>query len=216
MNFHAASYAEIHSHTGLVLSIFTFFVLLSTFSPSFAATITYQYNALNRLESVNSGNGYLETYTYDGTYNRTSLTVEDVEPPTATITSNQIIISDGETTISGTASDPGSGVQKVEIFFDGGSIQITLYTITAKPTLYAGFTGNGLSKYSGASWNSINATVPVNISASGSVLYAGFTGSGLYKYDGTVWIQLTPNDQEKGEHSPGLLRLRLSVILQIS
>jgi len=118
-----------------VLSIFTFFVLLSTFSPSFAATITYQYNALNRLESVNSGNGCLETYTYDGIYNRTSLTVEDVEPPTATIISNQIIISDGETTISGTASDPGSGVQKVEIFFDGGSIQIT-YT-RSRPSLHS-------------------------------------------------------------------------------
>lgn len=116
---------NLQSHTTFIIGVFVF-LLFFIFSSSFAATVTYQYDALNRLQTANSGNGYLETYTYDGVGNRTSLVVEDVEPPTANIASNQIIITDGEATISGTASDLGSGIYSVEISFDG----TTWYTAT--------------------------------------------------------------------------------------
>ena len=81
---------NLQSHTTFIIGVFVF-LLFFIFSSSFAATVTYQYDALNRLQTANSGNGYLETYTYDGVGNRTSLVVEDVEPPTANIASNQII-----------------------------------------------------------------------------------------------------------------------------
>jgi hypothetical protein len=35
--------------------------------PSFAATITYEYDALNLLQTGNYGNGSLDTYAHDGT-----------------------------------------------------------------------------------------------------------------------------------------------------
>jgi YD repeat-containing protein len=97
------------------------FLLFFTFLPSFAATVTYDYDALNRLQTVNYGNGFRETYTYDGTGNRISLTRADVVPPTVGINSDHIFLSSsGNATLTGTAGDLGDGVQSLEISLDGG------------------------------------------------------------------------------------------------
>jgi hypothetical protein len=125
---------------------FLFLFAFTFFSPSFAATITYDYDALNRLQTVNYGNGYQETYNHDGTGNRTSLSVADIAGPTGGIGPNHIILKGGEATLTGTASDLGSGVQSVQISFDGGLTWHTamttdnwatwFYTWAATPGIY--------------------------------------------------------------------------------
>jgi hypothetical protein len=105
------------------------FLLFFTSPPSFAATITYEYDALNRLQTVNYGNGYPEAYIYDNVGNRTSFTIGDTTSPTGGIDSTNITLSDGNATISGTASDLGSGIYTIEISIDGGE-WITLSNAT--------------------------------------------------------------------------------------
>ena len=176
--------------------LFIFFILFFFFSlPSFAATITYEYDALNRLTTVNYGNGYPEVYGYDNTGNRTSLDIVDAIPPTGTIDSNQITISDGEATITGTASDLGSGVDKVEISLDGG---VTWHTATGT-----------------TNWSYTWAVAPGSYSISlritdnkGNIsetsytitiftqLYGDFGSGGIWMYNGITWTQLTPSDPE--------------------
>jgi len=70
-NQHSTNTKDFRSHTNTVIITLLFFSSL----PSFAATITYESDALNRLQTVNYGNGSLETYAHDGTGNRTSLAI---------------------------------------------------------------------------------------------------------------------------------------------
>jgi YD repeat-containing protein len=104
---------------GVILWTFVFLVFVTS-GLSFATTITYQHDALNRLQAVDYGNGVVESYTYDSAGNRTALTMtSDVSPPVLTATSADIVLSSGNATLTGVASDIGSGVQKVEVSFDG-------------------------------------------------------------------------------------------------
>jgi YD repeat-containing protein len=179
--------------------LFVFFFLFFISLPSFAATIIYEYDALNRLHTVNYGNGFLETYDYDATGNRTSLNVADIVSPTGTITSTQITLINGNATISGTASDLGSGIQTVEISFDGGQTWQTVtthasdwstwsYTWATTPGIYevrVRVTDNGG-----------NTQVSSHAITILPTLYASFTGYGLWKHDGTAWTQLAPENPE--------------------
>jgi YD repeat-containing protein len=96
---------------------------------SFAGkTATYVYDSQYRLQSVNYGDSFSETYGYDAMGNRTSLAVVtsgDTGLPTSTPASVPTTVVKGQTiTISGTASDtgnPASEVSKVQVSTDNGA-----------------------------------------------------------------------------------------------
>lgn len=56
-------------------NIAAFLLMLAFFSLASAATVTYTYDSLNRVTSVDYGNGFTEDYTYDAAGNRLTLTV---------------------------------------------------------------------------------------------------------------------------------------------
>ncbi len=59
------------------LKAFVFILLIS--SLSYAATVTYTYDSLNRVTSVDYGAGATEDYTYDAAGNRTTMIVNVID-----------------------------------------------------------------------------------------------------------------------------------------
>jgi hypothetical protein len=95
-------------------------ILCFTVLPSLAAvTVTYEYDALNQLRTVSYQSGsFTESYTVDATANRLTLSASDSAPPSSTVNADPIPQVSGAATMSGTASDVGIGVNKVEISTD--------------------------------------------------------------------------------------------------
>jgi len=86
---------------------------------SHAAIITYTYDSLNRLTSVDYGNGGTITYTYDAAGNR--LTLISTPPPDLTPPTTPVIIDDGAYTLNLTqlhalwnADDPETGLAECQ------------------------------------------------------------------------------------------------------
>lgn len=123
--------AKLRLSACLYISVF----ILIFSSAAFAVSITYTYDSLNRITSVDYGNGFTESYTYDAAGNRITLVAQyEKIPPTSGITSpaDSSSIWGYDFTISGTASDTGgSGIEKVEISTDGG---LTWTTCTGTTT----------------------------------------------------------------------------------
>ncbi len=70
-------------------NILLFFAILAFFFIPFccsaSVTLTYEYNALDRLSVAAYGTSFTETYTYDATGNRTGLTVSTGQKSMRTI-----------------------------------------------------------------------------------------------------------------------------------
>lgn len=60
---------------GMISFFIATFILILSYS-SYAATVTYTYDSLNRFTKVDYGNGFTEEYTYDNAGNRLSLLVK--------------------------------------------------------------------------------------------------------------------------------------------
>ena len=111
-------------------------------SQAFTAPVSYIYDSLNRLISVDYGNGQqVITYSYDAAGNVQSKTTTNAEQlaPTLSITSpeNGAVINSLNTTIIGTASDAGRG--------DSG---IASVNINALPVMGGSATGGATANWS--------------------------------------------------------------------
>ena len=98
-------------------NIAVFLLMLVFCSLASAATVTYTYDNLNRLNKVDYGNGAVIEYTYDAAGNRLSLvSVADTTPPTGTISINSSAASTKSkaVTLTLSCSDTGSGCAEMQ------------------------------------------------------------------------------------------------------
>ena len=124
-------------------------VLVLAAGPVMAETLTYSYDALNRLTgvSVNAGQQTAQ-YTYDAAGNRLSRTVgvAEQQPPVLRITGpvNDAVVTAGTLTISGTASDASTGAS--------GIASVTVNALSA--------TGDTTSGTGTANWSFATSLAP--------------------------------------------------------
>ena len=62
--------------------------------------------------------------------------------------------------------------------------------------LYGSFTGTGIWKWDGSSWNQVTSNNPEAMVVSGTTLYGDFGTGGIWKWDGANWTQTTPNNPD--------------------
>ncbi len=121
---------------GVIISITVISLFLSLVLTSYAETVNYFYDELNRLIQVEYGNGVVIEYEYDNAGNRLekmSGIGTDTQPPTGTVTINGGAACTNTTgvTLDLTCSDAGWGCVKMQ-FSNGGSYSPEEWYATSK------------------------------------------------------------------------------------
>jgi YD repeat-containing protein len=205
----------IHAQKKIILLVIIVALFFINLIPSFAETVNYIYDDLNRLHRVEYGNGRFIEYTYDEVGNRTQEVITNPQIIIYTVTPSAgaggVIspvtpqtVSAG-TTITFTIT-PNAGYSIADVLVDevsvGPVVAYTFSNVTASHTiaatftsipipLYADFPGYGLYSWNGVAWTLITTSHPTSMVAAGSILYVDFPGDGFYQWNGTAFTCIT-------------------------
>jgi hypothetical protein len=118
---------------------------------------------------------------------------------TAYIDASGTVTVDGNPTYNGQMSDDNTFVVGTQTI---GTAPFLFYGLTVdtktstNTNLYASFSGAGIWKWDGSSWNQLTASNPTSMVASGTTLYGTFGRDGIWEWKGSGWNQLTASNPE--------------------